>query len=442
VSSTEQQRYIEHSSRVRPAVNLGAIALIAMIQLSTLGDWTRFAIAAVGQAALFATNMLVDRLVNRFGSRGEVPRAAFNTITGSVVYHFIAWPLPVWFWLPFCALAFDEFGGVHTEAVVVVMCAVQGVAGTLDGVPIAVPLAFCGLTVVCRLLARRRVQSIRDMLGVAERQHRELERAHDSLKAEVAARERAELELRQAQKLEAIGRLAAGVAHEINTPMQFIGDSLTFVADGVGELLADQPADREYLRQHLPGALALASDGVRRVAAIVQSMKQFAHPGQDGTRAVDLNRAIRDTLTITRHEYKLVADIELALADVPVVHCNGGEINQVLLNLVVNAAQAIGLAVGSSGRRGVIRVTTTRDGDEVVIAVTDTGVGIPAEARARVFDPFFTTKPVGQGSGQGLAIARAAVERHGGAITFTSEVGRGTTFVVRLPIDSAPAAAA
>jgi signal transduction histidine kinase len=307
---------------------------------------------------------------------------------------------------------------------------VQSVAGIACGVPVVVPCVFVGLSVACRVIAGQRTAIVRAMLA--------------DFDAEVAARHRVELELRQAQKLEAIGRLAAGVAHEINTPMQYIGDSLAFVHDGVAEVLAgsQDAADAAFLREELPAAVTRASDGVARVAKIVHSLKQFAHPGGGGATPVDLNAAITDTLTIAAHEYKLVADVELRLGDLPLVTCDGGAVNQVLLNLIINAAQAIEEANAGCHRRGTITVTSRRDGDGVRIAVTDTGTGIAELVRPRIFEPFFTTKPVGKGMGHGLAGSRAIVEHHGGRIAFTTEVGAGTTFEVFLPEHGAARSAA
>lgn len=275
-------------------------------------------------------------------------------------------------------------------------------------------------------------------------------------------RKRLEVELNLAQKLESVGRLAAGVAHEINTPIQFVNDSIQFVRDAVNDLarligkyralhshvltadpgteLAEQVSHTEeevdlaYLLQNLPQALDRSLEGLGRVATIVRSMKEFAHPDQKEMRPADLNRCIASTLTIARNEFKYVADLDLQPGDLPAVTCHAGDINQVVLNLVVNAGHAIGDAVKGTDGRGRITVATRAEGTSVVVAVTDTGGGIPPHVRDRIFDPFFTTKEVGRGTGQGLAIARKIVLSHGGELTFETEVGRGTTFFLRLPI--------
>ncbi|MEP7306145.1 MAG: ATP-binding protein [Acidobacteriota bacterium] len=268
---------------------------------------------------------------------------------------------------------------------------------------------------------------------------------------DVTQQKRLEFELRQAQKLESVGRLASGVAHEINTPVQFVSDSVHFVRDAMRDLAlvlqkyregapdvaeAEADADLPYLLENVPKALDRSLEGLGRVAVIVRSMKQFAHPDQVEMTAVDLNQAISSTLIIARNEYKYVAEIETDLGDLPLVICHGGDVNQVILNIVVNAAHAIGDIVDGTDQKGRITVHTRRDGPSIVIRIGDTGGGIPDAIRGRVFDPFFTTKEVGKGTGQGLSIARAVIlEKHGGDLTFETEVGRGTTFIIRLPVD-------
>jgi signal transduction histidine kinase len=272
-----------------------------------------------------------------------------------------------------------------------------------------------------------------------------------------------EVELRQAQKLESVGRLASGVAHEINTPIQFVNDSVYFVRDAVNDLFgviqrlhavhhsavdgrlcsdalaaataAEEAADLAYLEENVPKALERSLEGLDRVAKIVRSMKEFAHPDQKEMAPIDLNRAITSTLTIARNEYKYVADVVTELETIPQVTCHAGDINQAILNIVVNAAHAIGDVVKGTEHKGTITVRTRRENEDVFITISDTGGGIPDSIRDHVFDPFFTTKEVGKGTGQGLAIARSVVvEKHGGELAFQSDMGKGTTFTIRLPI--------
>jgi predicted ATPase/signal transduction histidine kinase len=294
----------------------------------------------------------------------------------------------------------------------------------------------------------------------------ELLRSNKLLTNEIKARERIEIELRQAQKLEAVGRLASGVAHEINTPIQFVGDSVNFVHSAWEDLAGliakyqavnqatlqssandvpwrnlaqsaadvEEQADLAYLLENVPAALSRSLEGLDRVATIVASLKEFAHPDQKERTTVDLNRAILTTLTIARNEYKYVAEVETDLGKLPPVTCHAGEVNQVILNLIVNAAHTIGDRVRGTDQKGLIKIGTRHEDGMVVISIADTGCGIPEAIRDKIFDPFFTTKEIGKGTGQGLFFARSVVvEKHGGTLTFESEVGKGTTFFVRLP---------
>jgi two-component system NtrC family sensor kinase len=274
---------------------------------------------------------------------------------------------------------------------------------------------------------------------------------------------RTQADLLAAQRLASVGTLAAGIAHEINTPVQFVSDSIIFLRSAVGDLFAflgklqrlqravlegaptgavvaectaaEEDADLPYIRENVPGAFDRCVDGLGRVATIVRSLKEFAHPSGKEMSAVDLNRAIQSTLTIARNEYKYVAELDVELGEIPSVICHGDEINQVILNILVNAAHAIEEVVRGSDRKGRIWVRTEQQGDSVLISIGDTGGGIPPHVLGRIFDPFFTTKEVGKGTGQGLAIARTIVrENHHGEIAVETTVGEGTTFRVRLPI--------
>jgi PAS domain S-box-containing protein len=278
-------------------------------------------------------------------------------------------------------------------------------------------------------------------------------------------RERMEGELRLAQRLEAVGQLASGIAHEINTPIQFVGDTFRFLEGAFGDLLeltaiqaelrdaaaaglvdpellvrvraAEEIADLGYLREHVPGAFLRGIHGISRVATIVRAMRDYAYSSNAERVPTDVVGALNTTLVVATNEYRYVADLETEFAAVPPVMGNGGELQQVFLNLVVNAAHAIESVVGESGGRGRITVSASHDGDDVLVSIADTGCGIPAEVADRVFDPFFTTKDVGRGTGQGLALARTMiVEGHGGTLTFDTEPGVGTTFHVRLPLIS------
>ena len=271
-------------------------------------------------------------------------------------------------------------------------------------------------------------------------------------------------QLLQAQKLESVGQLAAGIAHEINTPTQYIGDNVRFLKDGFQDLegllgtyerllqaavdntlsremiqeasAAVERADAGYLIQEIPKAIEQTLEGVTRVSKLVSAMKEFSHPGSKEKVPLDLNHAIESTITVARNEWKYVADLKTDFdTSLPLIPCQPGEFNQVILNLIVNAAQAIADAV-RKGRTemGLITVRTRNCREWAEIRIQDTGSGIPLNVRTRIFDPFFTTKEIGKGTGQGLAIAHSVVvDKHGGSIRFETEEGKGTTFIVCLP---------
>ena len=275
-----------------------------------------------------------------------------------------------------------------------------------------------------------------------------------------------ERQLAQAQKLESIGHLAAGVAHEINTPTQFVGDNIRFletafrdlydVHQAYGGLLeaarkevtvsneieavenALHKADSDFLLEEIPKAIEQSIDGVSRIAKIVGAMKAFSHPGSDKKELSDLNAAISNTITVASNEWKYVAEMKLDLEeDLPMAPCFPAEFNQVVLNLVVNAAHAIKDVIGNcENTKGMISVSTRQLDENIEVRIRDTGNGIPEDLRERIFDPFFTTKEVGKGTGQGLSIAHASiVDKHHGSLKFETEIGVGTTFIITIPLE-------
>lgn len=258
----------------------------------------------------------------------------------------------------------------------------------------------------------------------------------------------------QSEKLAAVGQLAAGIAHEINTPAQYVGDNIKAISDffdgmtrllafyrqlltdhGQEELLAriaeqERKEDLAFILDDAPQALEQSLEGVAQIVRIVQAMKGFSHAGQGRVAKININLALENTLLVARNSYKYVADVETRFSDLPAIECYPGELNQVFLNIIVNAAHAI---EDHKRGRGKITISTEPSPTGIEIRIADTGHGIPAEIRDKVFDPFFTTKDVGRGSGQGLNIAYRIIHQlHGGSLSFDSEVGVGTTFVIRL----------
>ncbi len=289
----------------------------------------------------------------------------------------------------------------------------------------------------------------------------------DITEFKLMAKERSEMEsqLRQAQKMEAVGQLAAGIAHEINTPAQFVGDNIHYLNDSFddisrlwkkcAELLDKIPSDSElhqegqdvrtfseeidmeFLDTDIPQSLNQSLDGVKRIAEIVGAMKEFSHPGSKEKELIDLNKAINNTVTVARNEWKYVAEVDTNFSEeLPFVAVFPGEFNQVILNMIVNAAHAITEKYGDQGDKGSIAISTQKAGGSVLVSITDDGNGIPKENQEKIFDPFFTTKEVGKGTGQGLSLAfRTIVEGHQGTISVDSEEGQGTTFTIKLPVE-------
>lgn len=284
--------------------------------------------------------------------------------------------------------------------------------------------------------------------------------------ADITDRRIQDEQTRQVHKMEAIGQLAAGIAHEINTPTQYVGDNIEFVQRSMTDVLATMERikslrsdyidrcgetellqtydqfldgwDSEFVLSEIPNALSQAFDGTRRIGSIVKAMKEFSHPGLAEKTVCDLNHSIDLTVLIARSEWKYTATLDTQLApDLPQIMCYPGEINQVLLNLIVNATHAIQerALLDASAAPGQIFISTKQVDDWIEICIEDNGIGIPTEVQARVFELFFTTKDVGKGTGQGLAFAHSVIiKKHGGQLWFDSERFRGTSFYVRLPL--------
>ena len=273
-----------------------------------------------------------------------------------------------------------------------------------------------------------------------------LEAINEQLREQMRLREAAELELALAQKLESVGRLAAGIAHEINTPIQYITDSVNFLGSAFSELLAafpanvhesEQPGDIAFLRHEVPRAIERTIEGTERVATIVRAMKEFSHPDSSEKVVADVNRALQTTLMIARNEYKYLATVDLQCGELPELMCNVGELSQVFLNLIVNSAHALADA-GRDTATGKITIKTRAVDKWAEFSFEDNGIGIPQDIINKIYDPFFTTKEVGRGTGQGLAIARSiVVDKHDGRIDVESTPGVGTCFTLRLPIHGA-----
>ena len=280
------------------------------------------------------------------------------------------------------------------------------------------------------------------------------------LAEDITHRKKEQMQRFLSQKLEALGQMAAGIAHEIRSPLQYIGDNGRFLMEAFGSLIAlsleignkikeaagsGDPIEAEELSQllnesdfdffieEIPKASEQIVDGVTRVSNIVTSMYEFSHTGNGVDEKSDLNKLLKSTLVVAQNRIKKVADLKAEFApDLPHIPCGMGELNQVFLNLLINAADAI----AETGKRGVIKVSTKRKDHELIVEISDNGIGIPDEIKEKIFTPFFTTKDVGKGTGQGLPFShRIVVERHKGRLYFKSKVNEGTTFYVHLPIE-------
>ncbi len=283
---------------------------------------------------------------------------------------------------------------------------------------------------------------------------------------DISEQKQMQTQLNHSQKMESIGQLAAGMAHEINTPMQFIGDNTRFLEESFHQLFGAidahdrlrkeckkgtvsekvvqqvesslESSDMDYLSEEIPLAIKQSLEGVERVTKIIKAMKEFSHPGSEEKVSMDINQAIETTLTVARNEWKYIAEIEKDFdPGLPPVPCFANDFNQVILNVVVNAAHAIAEKVKNSGDKGTIAISTKKDGDWAEIRIQDNGPGIPESIQSKIFDPFFTTKEVGKGTGQGLSIVHSiVVKKHGGTVNLETDEGKGTTFIFRFPISA------
>lgn len=297
---------------------------------------------------------------------------------------------------------------------------------------------------------RRRTAELEAALRENERINRDLTREREEQRALIRQLEEAHNQLLQSEKLASIGQLAAGVAHEVNNPIGFVNSNLCTLKKYVADLLELNAAyerlepelsaiageqikalkariDLPFVREDMPALIAESIDGTSRVRRIVQDLRDFSRAGDSEWHTVDVHAGLESTLNVVWNEIKYKAEVERDYGELPEIDCLPSQLNQVFLNLLVNAAQSI-------AERGTITLRTRRDGDHVAISVCDTGSGIPPELLDRIFDPFFTTKPVGKGTGLGLSVTYGIVEKHGGRIEVDSVPGQGSVFTIRLPI--------
>ena len=267
---------------------------------------------------------------------------------------------------------------------------------------------------------------------------------------DITSRKHLEQQLIQSQKMEAVGQLSAGIAHEINTPIQYIRDNTMFfksefasIKEKIASMLninVDQAVDEDlnYALNEIPKAIEETLEGIEAVAEIVRSLKEFSHPGSEEKIFVDINQSLQSTVTVSKNEWKYLANIDWNLdSSIPEIPCFPGELNQVFLNIIVNASHAIESKIkkGENKALGTITIKTEQKDDNIVISIKDTGNGVKEDIKNKIFEPFFTTKEVGKGTGQGLSLAYSTiVQKHRGSIWFESEEDKGSTFFVSLPL--------
>lgn len=301
-------------------------------------------------------------------------------------------------------------------------------------------------------------EALREQLEERKRAEEALHKEKAEQQVLIERLEEAHNQLLQSEKMASIGQLAAGVAHEINNPVGYINSNLGALQNYVATLLRLinayekhegelSPTTRDalnalkeegelgYLREDIADLLAESVDGLQRVKRIVQDLKDFSHVSETEMQWASIETGLESTLNVVWNELKYKAEVVKDYGSIPEIECIPSQLNQVFMNLLVNAAQSI-------AERGVITLRTYRAGDNVCVEITDTGAGIPPQILNRIFDPFFTTKPVGTGTGLGLSITHGIIRKHHGKVEVDSEPGRGTTFRITLPIRQPASSAA
>ncbi|KFE67604.1 sensor histidine kinase [Hyalangium minutum] len=409
------------NARLLRFILLAVVITHLLLIASVWGQWKTIAIITGTFFLVVCLNLTLARPVFSEQTRlTETIRLMGNMLANLVYGHVTGWQLPMWLYLPLDAIWVDTRQERQGLYVLFGPFLVVGAVAILDGCPPLVPLVFIILSVIAHAISRVRMHLLHQVLSRLAYRHRELARAHEEL---AQAHERA----REQDRLSSLGMLAAGVAHEINNPLAYVKSNVNSLYRDLREEKKLSPVLSEYVTEVLPATM----EGIQRIATIVSDLRRFARGDPEPLAAYDLNDEIQAALRITHSRIEARCRVVLKLRPLPRMLGRPQQMAQVVVNLLINAAQA-------TSDEGQISLSTRQEGEQVVLVVQDTGQGMTPEVKEKLFQPFFSTKPIGEGTGMGLAVVHGIVSAHGGRIEVESQPGKGSTFTIRLPL-AAPA---
>ncbi|MFP2909001.1 sensor histidine kinase [Pyxidicoccus sp. 3LFB2] len=404
------------NARLKNVTLVACILIHALLVHAIWGQWERIAIVTAVFVVVTGTNMVLARSFFSQHTRARESLRFVVNMVANVVYGVASdWALPMWLYLPLNALWVDRFVDPSAPRRLGLMLVLVGGSALVDGCPPMIPACFVLASLLVYFISEGRVFLTHQALRSLAQQHQQLAQAHQQLDL---AHQRA----REQERLSSLGMLAAGVAHEINNPLSYVKSNVNSLFLDLQSCKALPGELREYVEDVLPATL----DGIRRVTAIVSDLRRFARGDPEAVVEYDLNQEVSVALRIARGQLGPQCEVELELKELPHLLGHPGQIAQVVVNLLMNAAQAM-------PEGGRIRVSTRMEHEEAVLEVRDTGVGMTPEVRSKLFEPFFTTKPLGEGTGMGLAVVHGIVTAHRGRIVVDSTPQQGSTFTVHLP---------
>ncbi|QSQ24172.1 histidine kinase [Pyxidicoccus parkwayensis] len=404
------------NARLKNVTLAACIVIHALLVEGLWGQWKRIAVVTAVFALVTGTNMVLARRFFSQHTRTAESVRFFLNMGANIVYGLCSdWALPMWLYLPLNALWVDRFVDPRALPRLGWMLALVAGVSLVDGCPPMVPASFVLVSLLVYFISEGRVFLTHQAMRSLAQQHEELALAHQQLA-------RANHRAREQERLSSLGMLAAGVAHEINNPM-------SYVKSNVNSLLLDLRACRQLppeLHEYVDDVLPATLDGIRRVTAIVADLRRFARGDPEAMVEYDLNQEVAVAVRIARGQFAPRCDVDVELKELPHLFGHPGQIAQVVVNLLMNAAQAM-------PEGGRIFLATRLEGEDAVLEVRDTGVGMTPEVRAKIFEPFFTTKPAGEGTGMGMAVVHGIVTSHRGRIHVDTAPGQGSTFIIHLP---------